>query len=77
MRQQKAVMLGISPGRMMGFAPELQDLLGFRTHKGPGHVFAQDPRLETQRHSGDVAAEAPYLGRRNTLHDDRTARPSA
>jgi Phytanoyl-CoA dioxygenase (PhyH) len=77
MRQQENLMLGISPGRMMGFAPELQDLLGFRTSKGSGHIFAQDPRLEMQRHYGDVAAEDPYLARRNALHGDRTSRRPA
>lgn len=74
MRQQENLMLGISPGRMMSFAPELQDLLGFRTCKGAGHIFAQDPRREMLRHYGDAAQDDPYLGKRNGLHAERTAR---
>ena len=77
MRQQENLMLGISPGRMMGFAPELQDLLGFRTCKGAGHIFAQDPRREMNRHYGGSDAQDSYLERRNGLHAERTARPPA
>ena len=74
MRQQENLMLGISPGRMMSFSRDLQDLLGFRTCKGAGHIFAQDPRREMQRHYGDAAPDDPYLGKRNGLHAERTAR---
>ena len=74
MRQQENLMLGVSPGRMMTFAPELQDILGFTRCKGAGHIFAQDPRLEMARHYGHATGDDPYLGRRDTLHDVRTNR---
>lgn len=56
---------------MMTFPRELQDLLGFRQCKGAGHMFAQDPRLEMQRHYGNLDATDPYLDTRNALHRDR------
>ena len=74
MRQQENLMLAVSPGRMMTFALELQDLLGFRVCKGAGHIFAQDPRREMQRHYGGTDASDPYLETRNNLHARRTAR---
>ncbi len=74
MRQQENLMLGVSPGRMMTFAPELQDILGFKRCKGAGHIFAQDPRLEMKRHYGDSTIDDPYLGRRDSLHGARTRR---
>ena len=74
MRQQENLMLAVSPGRLMTFSRELQDLLGFRVCKGAGHIFAQDPRLEMQRHYGGMDACDPYLETRNSLHARRTAR---
>lgn len=65
MRQQENLMLGVSPGRMMRFAPGLQDLLGFKRCKGAGHIFAQDPRLEMERHYGDISQDDPHLAVRN------------
>lgn len=73
MRQQENLMLAVSPGRLMTFSRELQDLLGFRVCKGAGHIFAQDPRLEMQRHYGGMDACDPYLETRNSLHARRTA----
>ena len=72
MRQQENLMLGIHPSRMLSFAPELQDLLGFKTSVGAGHIFAQDPRLEMQRHYADQSTHDNYLDRRNDLHNERT-----
>lgn len=71
MRQQENLMLAVSPGRLMTFSRELQDLLGFRVCKGAGHIFAQDPRLEMQRHYGGMDACDPYLETRNSLHARR------
>lgn len=75
MRQQENLMLGVSPARMMTFSRELQDILGFKVCKGAGHIFAQDPRLEMERHY--TAADDPYLRTRNSLHPDRIGRPRA
>ena len=72
MRQQENLMLGVHPSRMLSFAPELQDLLGFKTSVGAGHIFAQDPRLEMQRHYGDQITHDTYLDRRNDLHNERS-----
>lgn len=66
-------MLGLSPGRMMGFPRELQDILGFKRCKGAGHIFAQDPRLEMERHYGDWTTDDGYLARRDGLHPVRMA----
>lgn len=74
MRQQENLMLGISPQRMMSFAPELQDILGFKVCKGAGHIFAQAPRSEMQRHYGDWPLEDPYLDVRDGLHGVRVRR---
>jgi hypothetical protein len=66
-------MLAISPGRMMTFPRALQDIIGFKVCKGAGHIFAQDPRLEMERHyAGDGPAD-PYLAVRDGLHDERLA----
>ena len=77
MRQQENLMLGVHPGRMMSFAPELQDLLGFKICKGAGHLFAQDPRVEMERHYGALSDHDRYLERRNGLHAERVERSSA
>lgn len=71
MRQQENLMLGIAPGRMMRFPRELQDILGFKRCKGAGHIFAQDPRLEMERHFGDWPESDPYIDRRDGLHAAR------
>ena len=71
MRQQENLMLGIHPSRMLSFLPELQDILGFKICKGAGHIFAQDPRLEMNRHFGTLSREDPYLNVRDTLHNAR------
>ncbi len=73
MRQQENLMLGIRPERMMTFPRELQDILGFRMCKGAGHIFGADPREELERHFGRGEAHDPYMGRRDALHDERTA----
>ena len=73
MRQQENLMLGIHPERAVTFAPELQDLLGFRMCKGAGHLFASDPRAEMSRHYGDGQGDEAYLARRNALHVERLA----
>ncbi|MFL2527878.1 MAG: phytanoyl-CoA dioxygenase family protein [Candidatus Azotimanducaceae bacterium] len=73
MRQQENLMLGIHPSRMLSFSPELQDILGFKICKGAGHIFAQDPRLEMNRHFGALSREDPYLTVRDTLHSERVA----
>ena len=72
MRQQENLMLAIHPARMMSFPTELQDLLGFKQSQGAGHIFAQDPRVEMQRHYGDLVNEDQYLESRNKLHQERT-----
>ena len=71
MRQQENLMLGIHPARMMEFERDLQDILGFKLAHRAGHIFAQDPRLEMQRHYGDTQADDPYLNIRNKLHKIR------
>lgn len=71
MRQQENLMLGVSPGRMMTFPRSLQDILGFKRCKGAGHIFAQDPRLEMERHYGGWSSEDDYLPRRDALHGAR------
>ena len=73
MRQQENLMLGLSPGRLMSFPGALQDILGFRVCKGAGHIFAQDPRREMQRHYGALPPEDDWLDRRDALHADRWA----
>lgn len=71
MRQQENLMLGVAPGRMMTFPRALQDILGFKRCKGAGHIFAQDPRLEMERHYGGWGADDPYLATRDGLHEIR------
>ncbi|MDP6810415.1 MAG: phytanoyl-CoA dioxygenase family protein [Pseudomonadales bacterium] len=71
MRQQENLMLGIHPARMMTFPLELQDILGFKLCKAAGHIFAQDPRLEMQRHYGSLPDDDPYQDTRNELHSER------
>ncbi len=71
MRQQENLMLGIHPSRMLTFPAELQDILGFKICKGAGHIFAQDPRVEMNRHYSTSSQEDPYLSVRDTLHDTR------
>jgi len=71
MRQQENLMLANHPARMMTFPQALQDIMGFRQCKGAGHIFAQDPRLEMQRHYGSTDADDPYLLTRNDLHLER------
>ena len=72
MRQQENLMLGVHPSRMMTFPKELQDILGFKLFGGAGHIFAQDPRVEMERHYGDSGQDDPYLERRDGLHTERT-----
>ena len=72
MRQQENLMLGIHPARMMSFGDDLQNLLGFKRAGNVGHIFAQDPRVEMQRHYGHVKNEDIYLDVRNGLHGERT-----
>lgn len=72
MRQQENLMLGIHPARMMTFASDLQDILGFKLGKRAGHIFTQDPRLEMERHFGGQSSDDPYLKTRNDLHWQRT-----
>ncbi len=72
MRQQENLMLGIHPARMMTFSRELQDILGFKLGARSGHLFAQDPRVEMERHYGQFPAEDAYLKVRNELHWQRT-----
>lgn len=73
MRQQENLMLGVHPGRMMSFDPVLQDILGFKICKGAGHLFAQDPRVEMERHYGRLSGADDYLDQRNALHGERTS----
>lgn len=72
MRQQENLMLGIHPVRMMTFPRELQDILGFKLGKRAGHIFAQDPRVEMERHYGEQSAQDSYMQTRNELHWQRT-----
>ena len=72
MRQQENLMLSIHPARMMTFAKELQDILGFKLAHRAGHIFTQDPRLEMERHYGGLSSADPYLQTRNDLHWQRT-----
>ena len=72
MRQQENLMLGIHPARILAFPRALQDILGFKLFGGAGHIFAQDPREEMQRHYGDLAPDDPYLELRDALHSERT-----
>ena len=65
-------MLGIHPSRMMTFPEALQNILGFKLAVRAGHIFAQDPRLEMQRHYGEYESQDPYLWTRNSLHEERT-----
>ncbi len=76
MRQQENLMLGIHPARMMTFSTELQDILGFKLGKRAGHIFAQGPRKEMERHYGGQAAQDSYLQIRNNLHAQRTGMTS-
>jgi ectoine hydroxylase-related dioxygenase (phytanoyl-CoA dioxygenase family) len=71
MRQQENLMLSVHPERMMVFAPELQDILGFRQCGHAGFVFGQDPRAEMERRYPIPNARDPYLEIRNSLHTDR------
>lgn len=71
MRQQENLMLAVHPARMMTFAPELQDVLGFRMCRGAGHLFASDPRSEMLRRYGEAEPDDPYLEKRCALHGER------
>lgn len=73
MRQQENLMMSVSPARMLTFPRELQDILGFKVCKGAGHMLAQDPRAEMQRHYASFDAADPYLDERNRLHAERLA----
>ena len=73
MRQQENLMLSISPARMLSFPETLQDILGFKVCKGAGHMFAQDPRAEMNRHYGPADTQDSYRERRNALHAERLA----
>jgi ectoine hydroxylase-related dioxygenase (phytanoyl-CoA dioxygenase family) len=64
MRQQENLMLSIHPSRMLTFSAQLQDMLGFKVCKGAGHLFADDPRSEMQRHYGPGDPDANWLSRR-------------
>ena len=46
-------------------------------HAEQDAVFTELQSMEAVAHYGDVAAEDPYLARRNALHGDRTARRPA
>lgn len=74
MRQQENLMLSIHPARMMGFPRELQDILGFKLCVAAGHMFATDPRVEMERHYGNLDQQDPYLDIRNTLHAQRVGK---
>ena len=65
MRQQENLMLGVHPARMMTFSRELQDILGFKLGGRAGHIFAQDPRVEMERHYGEQSVQDTYLKKRN------------
>jgi len=71
MRQQENLMLATHPSRMLTFSKALQDLLGFKVCKGAGHMLAQDPRAEMNRHYGPADEGDPYIERRNALHAER------
>ena len=73
MRQQENLMLGVHPTRMLTFPKPLQDILGFKICKGAGHILAQDPRSEMNRHFGPANAQDPYREQRNVLHAARQA----
>lgn len=75
MRQQENLMLGIAPARMLGFPSDLQDILGFKVCKGAGHIFAQDPRVEMERHYAPADPDQSWLDRRNGHHAARFASP--
>lgn len=67
-------MLGVRPERLMGFAPELQDILGFKICQGAGHIFANEPRTELMRRYNAPFDDAdPYAAKRNELHAQRLA----
>ena len=71
MRQQENLMMAVHPARMLAFPESLQNILGFQVCKGAGHMFAQDPREEMQRHYGPASVADTYLERRNELHAER------
>lgn len=75
MRQQENLMMAIKHERMLSFSTGLQDILGFKVCKGAGHIFAQDPRSEMERHYGPSDAKDSYLQKRNELHAERLANP--
>ncbi len=58
---------------MLTFPEALQDILGFKMCKGAGHMIAQDPRAEMNRHYGPADANDFYLEQRNTPHAKRLA----
>lgn len=71
MRQQENLMLAVASERVMGFPRALQDILGFKRCKGAGHIFAQDPRSQMERHYGGRPIDDPWLGERNRFHAER------
>ena len=73
MRQQENLMMSVHPSRMLGFAKELQDILGFKICQGAGHMFAQDPRDEMERHYGPPTTIDEYQEKRHRLHAERLA----
>ena len=73
MRQRENMMLGIHPARKMTFPRELQDLLGFKMRKSTGWIHHQNPRLEMERHYGNLDPADPYQERRDALHEERRA----
>jgi hypothetical protein len=74
MRQQENLMMSVRPARMLAFARELQDILGFKVCRGAGHMLAQDPREELMRHYGPPDPADPYSEKRNQLHAERRKR---
>jgi len=77
MRQQENFMLAVRPERMMTFAPDLQDLIGFKQCFLAGHIFGGHPRLELERRYPTADADDPYLARRNSYHRDRVDLPES
>ena len=71
MRQQENLMMSVAPSRMLTFPRELQDILGFKVCKGAGHMFAQDPRAEMERHYAPADPADAYIEARNALHAAR------
>jgi ectoine hydroxylase-related dioxygenase (phytanoyl-CoA dioxygenase family) len=70
-RQQENLMLAVHPARMMTFAPELQDIIGFKQCRLAGYIFGQQPRVEMERRYPTPDAADPYIERRDSYHHER------